>query len=144
MNREWIFPCEFDENYDGDTFKLRVELGFALSYFISARLHGADTPEMRGGTILTKAAACLAKDEAAWFIKEAHEVLFHCTVWGGKYGRPVGDIICDGQSLAKHLINLRLAVPYDGGSRKTIFSLHEVNAVFLKEEGRLDPYLSDV
>ena len=138
MKRKWLFPCRLDSNYDGDTFKLHIDIGFALSHYVSVRLHGADTPELRGGTLLTKAAARLARDEADAFIRAADEVVFDCVVWGGKYGRPVGDILCDGASLAQWLIDQNLAVLYDGGSRKKIFVKHEENARLLKEQGRLD------
>ena len=137
MAHEWKFPCKLDSNYDGDTFRLEIDIGFALRHYAPVRLHGADTPELRGGTELTKAAARLARDEAERFIRDAAEVMFHCVVWGGKYGRPVGDIICDGQSLAAWLIEEGLAVPYDGGSRTAIQVLHEENAQSLLNAGRI-------
>ena len=52
-----------------------------------------DTPELRGGTLLTKAAAKFARDEARRFVDAADELLFHSKVWKGKYGRPIGDLI---------------------------------------------------
>ena len=137
MARKWIFPCELESNYDGDTFRLALDIGFALKHYVPVRLHGADTPELRGGTKLTKAAAKLARDEASRFIRAAEVVEFDCVVWGGKYGRPVGDILCDGQSLAAWLIENKLAVYYDGGSRKAIQLQHKANAEVLVAEGRL-------
>ena len=128
MPHEWRFPCTLDSNYDGDTFRLTIDIGFALRHYAAVRLHGADTPELRGGTDQTKALARMARDEAARFIRDAGKVEFHCVVWGGKYGRPVGDLICDGKSLAQHLIAERMAVPYDGGSRSAIQAQHQANA----------------
>ena len=125
----WIFPCQLDgAPYDGDTFKLRLDLGFALVHHVSIRLAGADTPELRGGTDATKALARLARDEAFRFASLAERLFFNSTVWSGKYGRPVGDILCDDRSLALHLIGHGLAVPYDGGSRAELFAQHEENA----------------
>ena len=132
---EWKFPAKLDSNYDGDTFKLELDIGFGLRNFISARLDGVDTPELRGGTDLTKAAAKLARDEANRFISEADEVLFHCTVWGGKYGRPVGRIICDGVDLSQWLIDNNLGLPYDGGSRN--LDDHIANAELLRKQGKI-------
>ena len=114
MSHEWRFPCTVDTNYDGDTFKLEIDLGFAIKHYAAIRLDGVDTPELRGGTLLTKAAAKFARDEARDFVDVADELIFHSKVWKGKYGRPVGDLICDGMPLSQHLINMRLGVPYDG------------------------------
>ena len=114
MSHEWRFHCTVDTNYDGDTFKLEIDLGFAIKHYAAIRLDGVDTPELRGGTLLTKAAAKFARDEARDFVDVADELIFHSKVWKGKYGRPVGDLICDGMPLSQHLINMRLGVPYDG------------------------------
>lgn len=138
MPREWVFPARMDDSpYDGDTFKLELDLGFGLRHYASIRLYGVDTPEIRGGTELTKLAAKAARDEAERFIRQGGDVEFRCVVWGGKYGRPVGDILADGKSLAFHLISERLGVAYMGGSRRDIFAQHERNAAWLREQGRI-------
>ena len=126
-----------EDNYDGDTFKLEIDIGFALRHYVSIRLHGADTPELRGGSKLTKAAGRFARDEAESYIRAAKVTIFKCVLWGGKYGRPIGDIMCDGNSLAAWLIENHLAVLYDGGSRAAIFSQHEANAKLLLDAGRI-------
>ena len=46
---------------DGDTVDLDVDLGFHLTIRERFRLEGIDTPEIRGGTDETKAAARAAK-----------------------------------------------------------------------------------
>ena len=140
MKHEWRFPCLLGDNYDGDTFKLVIDLGFALRHHVAIRLNGVDTPELRGGTPLTKATAKSARDEAERFVREAGQTGFHSTVWKGKYGRPVGDIICDGKSLAAHLIASRLGVPYEGGNRGVLATQHESNAAWLQSQGLLAPY----
>ena len=140
MKHEWRFPCLLDDNYDGDTFKLVIDLGFALRHHAAIRLDGVDTPELRGGTPLTKAAAQLARDEAERFVRQAGQAVFWSTVWKGKYGRPVGDIVCDGKSLASHLIASRLGVPCEGGSRRELTAQHESNAAWLQSQGLLAAY----
>lgn len=141
MAHEWRFPAELEGNYDGDTFNLKVDLGFAMRHHISARLDGVDTPELRGGSDLTKAAAKLARDEAARFCREASELVFRSTVWAGKYGRPVGDLVADGKSLRGWLIAERLGLAYEGGtSRRGFQTLHEANARALRQAGRLEAY----
>ena len=139
--KEWIFPVKLEDNYDGDTFKLAIDIGFALRHYAPVRLHGVDTPELRGGTDLTKAAAKLARDEAFRIINEADEVLFRSVVWSGKYGRPIGDIICDGEDLGTWLVQNMLALPYDGGSRKALQKQHRINSLALYEAGKLNPYI---
>ena len=140
MSWEWKFQCEAESSYDGDTFKLCIDLGFALRHYAAIRLDGVDTPELRGGTLLTKAAAKLARDEAWNFVEAANELIFYSKVWKGKYGRPVGDLICDGKPLSQYLIDERLGVPYDGGSRKAIQAIHVKNAEWLRDNGRLKIY----
>ena len=138
MDHEWNFPAKLDDNYDGDTFKLELDLGFALRHFVSIRLDGVDTPELRGGSDLTKAAGKLARDEANQFVRAAKRLMFKCTVWGGKYGRPAGDLICDGQSLSDWLIDQGLGLPYDGGTRDQ--AAHHRLAQALAEQGKLKAY----
>ena len=135
---EWKFPAKLDSNYDGDTFKLELDLGFGMRYFVAVRLYGVDTPELRGGTLKTKALAELARDQAAKFVLGAEEVFFHCTLWSGKYGRPAGELICDGKKLSNYLINNRLAVPYGGKSRIEVIEQHEANATYHFNVGHLD------
>ena len=127
-DNEWVFPAKLEGLYDGDTFNLELDLGFGLKIYKSVRLVGADTPEIRGGTPETKALARYAKDEAERFILGASTVVFRATVWAGKYGRPIGDMICDGASLSEWLIESKLAVLYDGGSRVEIQVEHQKNA----------------
>ena len=134
---DWHFPVKVVENYDGDTFKIEIDLGFGMRYFTTVRLDGVDTPELRGGTELTKAAAKFARDEAARLIREAHTVNFKSTAWMGKYNRPIGDFEIDGESLVKYLIDHRLGVPYTGGSREQTKKQHEKNAAWLRKHGQI-------
>ena len=137
MDHQWMFPIRLDHNYDGDTFDLEIDLGFSIKIYKSVRLAGVDTPELRGGTPETKALARFARDHAEWYIRYANKVFFKSTVWSGKYGRPVGDLICDGNSLADYLVAEGLAVPYDGGSRAELQAQHQKNAEILIEKGRI-------
>lgn len=144
MIHKWQFPCTVESNYDGDTFNVRLDLGFAFTYHAPVRLHGVDTPELRGGTKLTKAAAAYARDYVRQYLADADQVLFESMVWRGKYGRPIGDFwVVNGDvstKLSSHLVALKLGVEYDGGSRRELFEQHIQNAKDLAAQGFLRPY----
>ena len=135
MEYIWTFPATLVKNYDGDTLSLRLDLGFAVALHADVRLDGVDTPELRGGTPETKALAKLARDQVTEFCRSADELIFRPTLWAGKYGRPIGDLVCDGQSLVQYLIDKRLGVPYGGGSRKSLQAAHQINAKFHLAKG---------
>ena len=135
MKHEWTFPVRIESNYDGDTLRCEFDLGFGLRYWSSIRLDGVDTPELRGGTALTRAAAKMARDVVRDLADEADEVVFHSTAWAGKYGRPVGRLILDGHDLSEILIRSRLGVAYDGGARNQ--QAHQANAEWLLAGGLL-------
>ena len=76
---------------DGDTVYLTVNLGFHISAYLSFRLLGVDTPELRGGTVETKELANKAKD----FVKEQLEQASSITITTEKadgFGRWLADI----------------------------------------------------
>lgn len=104
--------------YDGDSVTAILDLGLNIAiHKAKLRLYGINTPEMRGGTLETKAKAVLARD----FVRErilGKTVLVH-TVKKGKYGRYLATIWeIDGEgdplpeSLNDALIRLGHAVPY--------------------------------
>ena len=134
--REWTFPCEYLENYDGDSLDIRLDLGFGISKDITVRLHGVDTPELRGGEDLTKRAAAYARDKASEFLS-GKNLLYRSVEWAGKYGRAVGDIEADGASLAHYLLDNRLGLAYDGGNRSSLYMRHRQNALWLQERGEI-------
>ena len=90
---------------------LKSILGFALKHYVTIRLHSVDTPELRGGTDLTKALGKLARDKAEEFIVKSNVVSFISKQWGGKYGRPTGDLVCD-----RKITNRLSDFPQDGSS----------------------------
>ena len=135
MAHEWRFPCKFLRNYDGDTLTVEMDLGFTIKRTDSIRLSGVDTPELRGGTKLTKQYARYVRDRVEEFVNSGKDVIFICEDWSGKYGRPLGDIEVDGQSLRNRLLRLGLGVKYDGGNREQLGELHQRNAEDLLRQG---------
>ena len=156
--QRFLFKIMSFDNYDGDTFTLRLDVGFNMTYVGSVRINGVDTPELRGGTPLSKAAGKLAKDEAAAWVQDAmehrgayflSEALEHKSMKVGKYGRPLGDILryADDESdavesLTGYLSSERFAVPYHGGSKAAIADAHEKNIAHLDGMGMLAEYMS--
>ena len=72
--------------YDGDTITVDIDLGFdTWIRGAKLRLHGIDTPEMRGGTLETKKSAKEARD----FVRErvlGRDIMIE-SLGKGKYGR---------------------------------------------------------
>ena len=155
--QQFLFKIIEFENYDGDTFTLRLDVGFSMNWLGAVRISGVDTPEMRGGTDLSKAAGRLAKEVAAQFVDKGmagrgayflSEALQKKSMKFGKYGRPLGDIYRYAgdtgdtvEKLTVHLVRKRLAVPYYGGAKRTIAALHEANLAHLEGTGILKEYL---
>ena len=131
---------DFD-NYDGDSFNLTIDLGFDLIYHIKARLEGIDTPEIRGGTPTSKAAAKLAKDyvkEFALSAMETGELYFVSETYRGKFGRPLGDLEnSEGISLREDLISKHMGVPYEGQAKSLVQEFHDKNYEVLIEQGSI-------
>ena len=129
------------ENYDGDSFDLTLDLGFDLVTHRKCRIDGVDTPELRGGTDDSKAAAKVARDMAHLFVGEGlvkeEDVVFVSENYTGKYGRPLGDIEVNGQSLREYLIERNYGVPYHGQAKASVQSLHDANLAVLKERGEI-------
>lgn len=134
---------EFD-NYDGDSFNLMLDLGFEIPHPRAVRLNGVDTPELRGGNATSKTFAKLARDKAHQFIANAIAdcgAEFVSELYRGKYGRPLGDIVALGEnllpakSLRDYLLENRLGVPYEGGSKAHLAPLHQANFEHLMEHG---------
>ena len=129
MPHEWTFPATYIDNYDGDTITLLLDQGFRTQRAESVRLNGVDTPELRGGTDLTKRLGYIARDHVRTLCEEATSLVFISHRWSGKYGRPIGDLLInDDFLLSQALIDAHLGVPYDGGSRAHLRAAHEANA----------------
>ena len=143
----WRFPCRVYSIYDGDSIDLELDLGFGSWRYEKCRFAGIDTPELRGGYDLSKAAAKFARDEVKRLVAEGEsagdDIIFFYSNWRGKFGRPLGDLEIGGKSVIKYLLANRLGVPYDGQNKKEIQHLHEANFSFLYDAGKLTQYLEE-
>ena len=111
------YKVTLDRIVDGDTIDVNVDLGFTV--WLSKqriRLMGVDTWESRTRNLEVKAKGLLAKEFTKHMVSEAEEIIL--TSHGrGKYGRILGELICDGVNLNDALIENGHAVEYYGGTK---------------------------
>jgi len=107
---------------DGDTVEfeakfLPVELGDKLKI----RILGVDTPEKAPRAKCEKEAAAgqAATDFSKKAIANAKTLQIELKEWDKFGGRVLGDVIVDGKSLSKMLIDNGLARPYFGEAKKS-------------------------
>lgn len=143
--RRWEFPILGFTNYDGDTFNLLLDLGFRITAVKRCRIFGIDTPELKGGSEETRAAALLAKQAAEDFVRDTlgnggTGAVFVSMGRVGKYGRHLGDIKreVDGELLSHFLMREKFAVPYSGQGKESVTALHQANFLALQDEGAMD------
>ena len=112
--------------YDGDSITIATvatvftNLIDAGIYRFSVRLSGIDTPEMRTKDASEKKAARLVQQKLE--AKILGEYVNLKNVKYEKYGRLLCDVFVEGEdevSINQWLLNNKLAVPYDGGTKNS-------------------------
>jgi endonuclease YncB( thermonuclease family) len=103
--------------YDGDTITIASLLPNTTEpvYRFSVRLSGIDSAEIKGKTAIEKKIAIEARDALYDFIFGKIVYLKNTTT--EKYGRILADVYCDNIHVNKWLLDNKLAVPYDGGTK---------------------------
>ncbi len=103
--------------YDGDTITIAAKLPYPESplYRFSVRLNGIDCPEIKGKDSVEKECAQIAKAEVTKLTLNKTVTLKN--VGTEKYGRILADVYVGDLHLNEHLIEKRLAVKYDGGTK---------------------------
>jgi len=104
--------------YDGDTITIASKLPYPESplYRFQVRLNGIDCPELKSKSEDEKTIALLAK-------KEMEDLTFQKIVYlknsqNEKFGRILADVYIDNIHLNTHMLSKRLAVAYDGGTKR--------------------------
>lgn len=115
------FNCvKYVRNYDGDTFTVNISSVHPLiGQQITVRVDGVDSPEMESKDACERQAAIRAQHETEKFLSAGRRIDLKQTK-RDKYFRVLADVNVDGESLAKHLLEERLAVPYDGGHKNPV------------------------
>jgi len=110
-----------DRVVDGDTVDVIIDLGFDIRLTKQRiRLYGLDTWESRTRDLEVKAKGLLAKDFTKRMCEDASQIIL-ISHERGKYGRILGELICDGVNLNDALIEHGHGVEYFGG-KKTLKS----------------------
>jgi micrococcal nuclease len=103
---------------DGDTVDVTLDLGFDILYNNRIRLLGIDAPESRTRDLEEKALGLAAKDRVKELCPVGSTVILRTTKDGkGKFGRILGEIFVEGQSVNKLLVEEGHAVEYFGGKK---------------------------
>lgn len=111
--------------YDGDTFRVHLSCKYGVfCKTIPIRVRGVDCPEIKGGSAETKALAKQAKAFTKNFLKGGKILLRNCG--RDKYFRLLCDVKVNGKSLGEELIKAEHAVPYDGGTKDSVFTIPTV------------------
>ena len=117
----WWRRCNFVEARDGDTFRVRADLGFRIYHEGALRLRGVDTPEMEMALGTVNPLGVAAKEYAErWFGRHRHYKSRKWHYWiqtereVTTYDRYVARVYClRGHSLADDLVasGHALAIP---------------------------------
>jgi len=113
--------------YDGDTITIAFRLPYEGSalYRSSVRLNGIDAPEIKGKNEDEKKAAQLAKHSLETLILDKTITLKN--IQTEKYGRILADVYIGDIHVNQWLLDHKLVVRYDGGTKKSPESWLEYN-----------------
>jgi endonuclease YncB( thermonuclease family) len=103
--------------YDGDTFRVNIDsLPPIVGKNIAIRVNGVDTPEIRGKCLYEKNLSLKARDFVRAKLANAKEIKL-TNLQRGKYFRVVANVLVDGVSLERELLDNELAYEYGGGKK---------------------------
>lgn len=109
---------EVQRTSDGDSGWMLLDLGFDTYRRVNYRLHGVDTPEVRGSERPFGEAVHEAVDR---WIKTAETVE---SLKLDKYGRALVVVRnARGESLNDWLLETQMAMPYEGGSKSDVWDI---------------------
>lgn len=106
--------------YDGDTITIASKLPYRNSpmYRFSVRLFGIDTAEMKAKDKDELEMAKLARDKLSEKILNKTVILKD--IRREKYGRLLANVYCDKICLNEWMLEKKLAVSYDGGTKAIV------------------------
>jgi len=122
---------------DGDTIRLDIDLGFSIILANqTVRLYGIDTPESRTRDKVEKFYGNLSKKFMTDRCKKGSYITLRTHLdQKGKFGRILGEIIVNDESLNELMKSQYLAVEYFGQSKDDIELEHIENRKNLNRKG---------
>ena len=117
-----VYDWKITRVKDGDTVEFEAKwLPAPLKPVLSLRVLGVDTPEKAPRAKCEKEArgGQAATDFTKKKVAEAKKIQIEIKDWDKFGGRVLGDVVLDGQSLSKMLIDNNLARPYHGEAKKS-------------------------
>lgn len=105
--------------YDGDTITIATKLPYDSSpiYRFSVRINGIDCPEMKTHNQNEQICAHMAKKTV--YDLAFNKIVYLQNVSLEKYGRILADVFVDDISIGELLCECKLAVKYNGGTKKS-------------------------
>nr|QGT50623.1 hypothetical protein Elusimicrob1349_0930 [uncultured Elusimicrobia bacterium] len=111
-----FYKVQLGKVLDGDTFKVYLACSYKLfCKGVSVRVRGIDTPELKSKDPAEKERAKQARQFTRDFLTNRKITLKQCSK--DKYFRLLCDVYADGKSLSNALLEAKLAIPYQGGSK---------------------------
>ena len=115
---EFVRRATLERIVDGDTLRLKIDLGFGASIIHDVRLEGVDTPEARG--VESAAGQFVSAKVGDWFAGNT-ELLIHSHVFElGKFGRCLCRVWANSRCLNEYLIQEGLAWKTDPRGRVSV------------------------
>lgn len=109
----FIYPAKYISNYDGDTIKFQVDLGFGIHFIIKVRLYGINTYELKSKDASLKEKAYLAKNKVKEWLESADDIVIKTYKDSTeKYGRYLATVLADGLNINEQLLADGLAEEY--------------------------------
>ena len=128
------YECKIVRVIDGDSIVVDIDLGFGLwIHGEYIRLFGVDCPECRSRDKEEKAAGLAAKKFVERFLQVGETYTLN-TQDKGKFGRYLGTISNETETVNKALINEHLAVVYYGQNKDEVEAAHLKNRSRYKRE----------
>tara|TARA_R110002153_G_scaffold268679_1_gene433748 strand:+ start:9336 stop:9734 length:399 start_codon:yes stop_codon:yes gene_type:complete len=128
------YECKIVRVIDGDSIVVDIDLGFGLwIHGESIRLFGVDCPECRSRDKEEKAAGIAAKKFVERFLQVGETYTLN-TEGKGKFGRYLGVISNETETVNKALVNEHLAVIYYGQRKDDVKAAHIENRSRYKRE----------
>ena len=113
MSKMYKYNAKLIRIIDGDTIEALIDLGFEIATRKIIRLYDINAPEIRGALKEEKLAGLKAKARLQELL-DTSEGEFQLLSHGwGKFGRCLGEIFINDQSINEQLINEGLVKRYD-------------------------------